>query len=64
MAKIKVDFDLCQSNGVCESIAPDHFEVDDQNFLQVLKEDVSPEETASVEDAVTSCPTQALSLEK
>lgn len=64
MARIKVDFDRCKSNGVCESIAPNHFEVDENNFLQVLKEDVSDEELPEVEDAVASCPTEALSLER
>ena len=27
--KIKVDFDLCESNALCESLAPDVFELDD-----------------------------------
>ncbi len=63
-AKITVDFERCRSNGVCESVAPDHFEVDEQNFLQVLKEDVTEDELPAVEDAVASCPTEALRLER
>lgn len=62
MATIKVDFDRCQSNGVCESMAPEHFEVDEQGYLQVLKEDVTEGERAAVEDAVAGCPTEALRL--
>ena len=27
--KIKVDFDLCESNALCEALAPDVFELDD-----------------------------------
>ncbi len=64
MAKIKVDFDRCEGTGMCESLAPDHFEVDEQGFLQVLQEDVAEGEVAIVEEAVASCPTEALRLEK
>ena len=43
MKKIKVDFDLCESNAMCEALAPCHFEVDDDDFLQILEEDVTDE---------------------
>ena len=33
--KIKVDFDLCETNGLCEGIAPEVFELDDDDFLQL-----------------------------
>ncbi len=33
--KIKVDFDLCESNALCEAMAPDVFELDDDDFLQL-----------------------------
>ena len=36
MKKIKVDFDLCESNAMCEALAPSHFEIDDDDYLQVL----------------------------
>ncbi len=32
MKRIKVDFDLCESNAMCEALAPDHFQVNDDNF--------------------------------
>ena len=62
MKKIKVDWDLCESNAMCEALAPSHFEVDDDDYLQILKEDVSDDELAVVEQAVASCPKSALSL--
>ena len=31
--KIKVDFDLCESNALCEALAPQNFEIDDDDFL-------------------------------
>ena len=33
--KIKVDFDLCESNALCEALAPEVFELDDDDFLQL-----------------------------
>ncbi len=62
MKKIKVDFDLCESNAMCEALAPDHFQVDDDDFLQILDENVSDDDLAIVEQAVASCPKSAISL--
>jgi ferredoxin len=62
MKKIKVDFDLCEANAMCEALAPSHFEVDDDDYLQVLKEDVTDDELAVVEQAVASCPKSALNI--
>ena len=62
MKKIKVDFDLCESNAMCEALAPDHFQVDDDDFLQILDENVTDEQLAIVEQAVASCPKSAISL--
>ena len=33
--KVKVDFDLCESNALCEALAPDVFELDDDDYLQL-----------------------------
>ncbi|MEO3859564.1 ferredoxin [Acrocarpospora sp. B8E8] len=60
--KIVVDRALCTSLGVCESLASDHFEVDDDGELAVLQENVSEADLAAVEAAVSGCPTAALKL--
>jgi ferredoxin len=62
--KINVDYDLCASNAVCMSIAPEIFEVRDDGFMYVLNENPGPEFDARLRDAVASCPTGALSLEE
>jgi ferredoxin len=61
--KIVVDYDKCTSNAVCMGIAPDIFEVRDDNFLYVLQEEPPDEKRTVVEEAVRMCPTQAISLE-
>ena len=62
--KIKVDFDLCESNALCEALAPDVFELDDEDFLQLKKEEIGPEDEDAVRRAVASCPRAAISLDE
>ncbi|WP_235530960.1 MULTISPECIES: ferredoxin [unclassified Nocardioides] len=57
-----VDFDKCTGLGICESLAPDFFEVNDDGELLVLKEEISDDELQEVEEAVNGCPTEALKI--
>lgn len=61
--KIVVDFNKCTGLGICESLSPQHFEVEESGELVLLKADVSPHEVAAVEQSVSSCPTEALRIE-
>jgi ferredoxin len=61
--KIVVDFDLCESNAVCMGIAPEVFEVRDDDFLYILDENPPEELRPKLEDAVRSCPKAAISLQ-
>jgi ferredoxin len=61
--KIVVDFDKCTSNAVCMGIAPEVFEVRDDNFLYVLQEEPPEDLRPKVEEAVRMCPTGAISIE-
>jgi ferredoxin len=61
--KIRVDFDLCESNALCEAIAPDVFELDDDDYLQLKLEETTPDNLEAVKRAVASCPRAAISLE-
>lgn len=60
--KIKVDFDLCESNAMCEALAPDVFELDDDDFLQLNTDEVTPENEQRVRQAVAACPRAAISI--
>lgn len=60
--KVVVDFDLCESNAVCMGVAPEVFEVRDDNFLYILQETPSDDLRGKVEDAVRQCPRQAISI--
>jgi ferredoxin len=61
--RVVVDFDVCQSNALCMSVAPEVFEVRDDGFLYILNETPVEALRAKVEEAVRICPTQAITLE-
>jgi ferredoxin len=60
--KIKADYDLCEANAMCEALAPDVFEVDDDDNLQIHQWDVTPDNETHVRQAIAACPKAALSL--
>lgn len=61
--RVVVDFDLCESNAVCMDVAPEVFEVRDDDFLYVLQEEPDEALRAKVTEAVARCPKQAITLE-
>ena len=60
--RVVVDFDLCESNAVCMAIAPEIFEVRDDDFLYVLDENPAESLRAKLEESVQRCPKQAISI--
>ena len=61
--RVKADFDLCESNGVCVDFAPETFRLDDDDHLQILEDRVAHAHEQDVRQAVASCPKAALSIE-
>ncbi|MBP7929686.1 MAG: ferredoxin [Acidimicrobiia bacterium] len=60
---IKVDYDLCESNAICMSQAPEVFEVRDDDLLYVLDENPDESLRAKVTLAAQLCPKQAITIE-
>ncbi|NLA36928.1 MAG: ferredoxin [Actinobacteria bacterium] len=61
--KIVVDFDVCESNAVCMGVAPEVFEVRDDDYLYVLDENPDESLRDKVEEAARRCPKQAITIE-
>jgi ferredoxin len=62
MMRVHLDPDLCQGHGVCESEAPDVFELGKAEQVTII-DDRPPEALrAEVEAAVRFCPTSALRI--
>jgi ferredoxin len=60
--RVMVDKMVCEANGVCETIAPEVFQLDDEDELHILQPEVPSELEGKVRDAVDRCPKLALSI--
>jgi len=60
--KIVVDYDRCESNARCVQVAPEIFEVRDDDKLYVLNEHPTEAMRERVLKAVRVCPKQAISI--
>ena len=60
--RIVLDRAKCTGIGICESLAPTVFEVDDRGELVVLTAEVPEDAQNEVTEAVEGCPASALRL--
>jgi ferredoxin len=60
--RVVVDFDKCESNALCMGVAPEVFEVRDDDFLYVLQEEPPDELRAKCDEAARICPKQAITI--
>jgi ferredoxin len=61
--RVVVDYDLCESNGLCMAEAPEVFDLRDDDNLYVLDEEPSEELRSKVEAAAAVCPKTAIRIE-
>ncbi len=62
--KLTVDSEVCIACGACYgSVAPDLFVSDDEGKSKVIKQPENEDELKKAQEAVDSCPAQAISLE-
>lgn len=61
--KVALDKDLCISCGVCNAICPEVFDWDDDGKMKTLVSEVPAGLEDLVEEAMDSCPTQAITVE-
>ncbi|EID52385.1 ferredoxin [Saccharomonospora xinjiangensis] len=59
--RITIDFDRCESHGLCALTAPEVFRIDDDGFTQYNAEP-DPSERDNVVQAVRDCPVQAIRI--
>lgn len=62
--RVSVDLDRCEAHGVCTGIAPDVFELDDDDVLHVLIESPPDDRLEQMREAATRCPKQAITVEE
>lgn len=60
--KVVVDYDLCEANARCMEVAPEVFQVDDDDNLNVLMEHPPDALREKVKEAERVCPRQAITI--
>ena len=60
--RVEVDLDKCTGHGICESIAEDVFEVQDDDTVHIDDNQRPESDRERMQQAVTQCPTAALRL--
>jgi ferredoxin len=60
--RVTVDYDLCDSTGVCNAVAPEVFELGDDDLLRLRLTEPGPELWPSIEEAARACPKMAIRL--
>lgn len=62
MKTVVVDPALCEGNAVCMGIIPEVFHLDDDDYLHILQNQVTPQNEHHICEAVRQCPRQAISI--
>ncbi|WP_102144504.1 ferredoxin [Mycobacterium hubeiense] len=60
--RVEVDITKCTGHGICESIAEDVFEVQDDGTVTIHGNDRPESDRDRMQQAVTQCPAAALRL--
>ena len=61
--QVVADYDRCKSHGECMRIVPEVFEVRDDGYMYILVEQIDDALRSRCEEAVDTCPTQALRIQ-
>ncbi len=59
---VEVDLNKCTGHGICESIAEDVFEVQDDGSVVIDHDHAAASDRTTLTKAVTQCPAAALRL--
>lgn len=59
--RVVVDRDRCEGNAICLGIAPELFELDDEDYVMVTADPIPPDSEERADQAVSECPRAALS---
>jgi ferredoxin len=62
MMRVEVDLSKCTGHGICESIADDVFEVQNEGTVLIRENERAESDRDRMQQAVTQCPTGALRL--
>jgi ferredoxin len=59
--KVRVDEDRCRGHGMCTTLCPDVFAINDDGYSEVQVPDVPAGQEGAAREAIECCPEQAIS---
>ena len=63
--KVLIDVDLCTGCGLCEETCPDIFKLnEDDDVAEITKTDYDENDEECLEEAIETCPTEAILTEQ
>lgn len=62
--KVRVDHDLCSGDGICVEVAPEIFEMNEDDQAVVIVDTVPAEHEDAVREAAESCPEGCIYIEE
>jgi len=64
LMKVEIDVDLCTGCGLCEETCPDIFKLnEDDDVAEIIKKDYDDNDEECIEEAIESCPTEAITTD-
>ena len=63
MARIELDRDRCEGHGLCEQTAPEIYRLTDDGELEILVDDITPDQQPKAEAGARVCPVAALRVQ-
>lgn len=61
--KATVDQETCIGCGLCTSVCPEVFSMNEEDKAQAISEDIPSDEESTAEDARDGCPVDAIDIE-
>ncbi|HEY5843790.1 MAG TPA: ferredoxin [Mycobacterium sp.] len=58
--RVEVDRDRCEGNAVCVGIAPDLFDLDDEDYAVMKVDEIPADQVELAEQSIAECPRAAL----
>lgn len=62
--RVTVDDDQCEANALCMGVAPEVFELDDDDLLTILLPEPPEQLRERVREAAQVCPKQAIKIDE
>lgn len=60
--EISVDLTACEGHGLCQQVAPDVYELDDEGYVNLRVDEITPELEAAAAAGARVCPVAALKV--